>query len=354
MHEQLGARLLQGEVAAAARACRIVDERWPGHLELLEALYPHTLGAWLIGVTGSPGVGKSTLVSRLIEHFRAGGSRVGVVAVDPSSPFSGGAILGDRIRMQSHFADAEVFIRSVATRGAVGGLSRTTADMARVLMAWGAHVVLIETIGVGQDELDVMRVAHTTLVVQAPGAGDDVQAAKAGLMECADVFVVNKADLPGAEEAASQLRGMLAIAEATRHPVPLGQGHSGALAWPAPREFKEPAALGGSWQVPVLTAVAARAHGIAELVGELERHKGWLDGTEQGALRRRARLRQELAALIRDAVTDAILDQHADEIESAVERITERETDPYAASRNLVSRFAGVSPSLPVSSLPSA
>src|SRR6188768_571520 len=190
---QILAGVLAGDVRALARACRLVDERWPGHHELLSAAFPHSRSSWWIGITGSPGVGKSTLTSRLIQHLRAQGQRVGVVAVDPSSPFSGGALLGDRIRMQAHWDDPEVFIRSLATRGAVGGLSRTTADIARVLSAWGARVVLIETVGVGQDELDVMHVAHTTLVVQAPGAGDDLQAAKAGLLECADVLVVNKA-----------------------------------------------------------------------------------------------------------------------------------------------------------------
>jgi LAO/AO transport system kinase len=211
----LAAQVASGDTRAAARACRLVDEGWPGHAELLAALYARGAASWTIGVTGSPGVGKSTLCSRLVQHFRAQGGRVAVVAVDPTSPFTGGAILGDRIRMQAHWEDPDVFVRSVATRGAHGGLSRTAADVARVLGAWGARVVLIETVGVGQDELDVMRVADTTLVIQAPGAGDDVQAAKAGLLECADVFAVNKADLPGAEDVVEALRGMLALGGAT-------------------------------------------------------------------------------------------------------------------------------------------
>ena len=195
----LAARVVAGEVRAAARACRLVDDAAPGHVDLLKALFPHTGRAWIVGVTGNPGAGKSTLVDRLIAALRAQGKKVAVVAVDPTSPFTGGAILGDRIRMQRHFEDPGVFIRSLATRGALGGLSRSARDVVRVLDAWGADVVLVETVGVGQDELEITRTAHTTLVVMAPGMGDDVQAIKAGILECADVFAVNKADREGAD-----------------------------------------------------------------------------------------------------------------------------------------------------------
>jgi LAO/AO transport system kinase len=335
-HESLAAAVLAGDTRAAARACRVVDEAWPGHAELLAQLYSAARSAWLIGVTGSPGVGKSTLTSRLVEAMRNDGQRVGVVAVDPSSPFSGGALLGDRIRMQAHWADAEVFIRSVATRGAMGGLSRTTADVARVLGAWGASVVLIETVGVGQDELDVMRVAHGTLVVQAPGAGDDVQAAKAGLMECADVFAVNKADLPGAEALAQQLRAMLVLGHVTAGVARHGSSHAHGV-----QLLRASEADSGNpeWEVSVLSCVAARGEGINELLSELRRHYAWLTGTERGRARWGQRLREELVQRLYAGLSSALFERHAPEIERAAEEVANGAVDPYTASAALIERW---------------
>jgi len=209
--QQLVHDTLDGKMAAAARICRWVDERAEGCERLLQELYPASQAARILGVTGSPGVGKSTLVGRLIEQLRQKGERVGVVAIDPSSPFSGGAILGDRIRMQAHTEDPEVFIRSLATRGALGGLSVSATDVARVLAAWGASTVIVETVGVGQDEADILALADTTLVVHAPGAGDELQAAKAGLMESADLLVVNKFEVVGAERLMGHLRHAIAL-----------------------------------------------------------------------------------------------------------------------------------------------
>jgi LAO/AO transport system kinase len=332
--EALAAAVCNGDTRAAARACRWVDDTWPGQAELLAALYPSAAGAWLVGVTGSPGVGKSTLTSRLVQHFRAQGTRVGVVAVDPTSPFSGGAILGDRIRMQAHWSDANVFVRSVATRGAHGGLSRTAADVARVLAAWGARVVIIETVGVGQDELDVMRVADTTLVIQAPGGGDDIQAAKAGLLECADVFAVNKADLPGAEAVVENLRAMLLLGHVTASSANVA-GHSAAF---GAAELREPAP-DQQWDVPVVSCVATSDAGVARLVSDLERHFAWLRNSEAGRARRRQRSREELTQRVREAVSALLIERHRDELAATAERVAVGELDPYAAALSLVQRW---------------
>jgi LAO/AO transport system kinase len=334
--QQLLSGVLAGDVRSIARACRMVDEGWSGHLELLAGLFPHTLASWWIGVTGSPGVGKSTLTSRLVQHLRSAGSRVGVVAVDPSSPFSGGALLGDRVRMQAHWQDPGVFIRSVATRGALGGLSRTTADIARVLSAGGAQVVLIETVGVGQDELEVMQVAHTTLVVQAPGAGDDLQAAKAGLLECADVFAVNKADLPGAESAAQHLRGMLAIAGATA-----GGSHAAHAGHRLSRQQQPGSADPESWEVPVLSCIAQRDEGIAPLLEALRAHRAWLSSSPLGQARRRQRSQRELLALLRDRLGTLLIQRHEAQIQQLAEDVSRGALDPYAAVQALI-RSAGL------------
>jgi LAO/AO transport system kinase len=329
----LALAVLAGDSRAAARACRLVDEGWPGAGDLLASLYPSAAGVWTIGVTGSPGVGKSTLTSRLVQHFRAMGGRVAVVAVDPTSPFSGGAILGDRIRMQAHWADADVFVRSLATRGAHGGLSRSAADVARVLGAWGARVVLIETVGVGQDELDVMRVADTTLVIQAPGAGDDIQAAKAGLLECADVFAVNKSDLPGAERVVETLRSMLALGHVTASSATLGAGHSAAVN--AAAHVSE---AGDSWEVPVVACVATSDEGVTELVERLAEHQRWLL-SPLGQARKRERLKQELFGRLREALSATLLERHSAEVDAAAEQVARGECDLYAATAALVRRW---------------
>src|SRR5882724_2498392 len=211
MAQELVAAVLRGEERAIAQACRLIDDRRPGVRELIDALYAHAGRARLIGVTGSPGSGKSTLTAGLVAQYRALGQRVGVLAVDPSSPFTGGAILGDRVRMQRHFGDASVFIRSLATRGAQGGLSRSLEEHVVVLDAAGYEVILIETVGVGQDELDVGGVAQSTVVVVQPDMGDDIQAAKSGILEIADVFVVNKADRAGADRTALELEQRLEL-----------------------------------------------------------------------------------------------------------------------------------------------
>ncbi|HEU4579106.1 MAG TPA: methylmalonyl Co-A mutase-associated GTPase MeaB [Polyangiaceae bacterium] len=333
--DQILAGVLAGDVRALARACRMVDERWPGHHELLSSVFPHSRSSWWVGITGSPGVGKSTITSRLIQHLRAQGQRVGVVAVDPSSPFSGGALLGDRIRMQAHWDDPEVFIRSLATRGALGGLSRTSADVARLLSAWGAGVVLIETVGVGQDEIEVMHVAHSTLVLQAPGGGDDLQAAKAGLLECADVFAVNKADLPGADSAAQHLRGMLALAGISAGASGPG-GHSGGHSGHRRPALGSAPAGSTGWEVPVLKCVAQRDEGIAEVLAALQAHHTWLTNSAEGRARQVERLRGELRVLLRERLNEWLFERQRGAIEALAERVSRGEIDPYAAVQSLL------------------
>lgn len=331
----LADRVVAGDVRAAARACRMVDDRSPSHRELMKAIYPHTGKAFSVGVTGTPGAGKSTLVDRLIQRFRARGEKVAVVAVDPTSPFSGGAILGDRIRMQRHFEDKDVFIRSVATRGALGGLSRSTADIVRVLDAWGAQVILVETVGVGQDELEVTRMAHSTLVVMAPGLGDDVQAIKAGILECADVFAVNKADREGADVTVRDLEVMLALGSdifssaAKKH-----RGHSAATVNPK----GEGGAQGGRWVPPIVKTVASRGDGVDELVEKLLSHRVWLESPE-GVERKHERGRLSMLGFLRDALAEEALSTLGAEIENEIDRVERRETDPYSACDALIARF---------------
>lgn len=342
--ETLARAVRAGQVTAVAKACRQVDERGTGHEELLSLLYAHGRTAWLIGVTGTPGAGKSTLVDTLIDEFRRAKARVGVVAVDPTSPFSGGAILGDRIRMQKHYQDAEVFIRSVATRGALGGLSRTAADLARVMAAWGADVVLIETVGVGQDELDVMRVAHTTLVVQAPGAGDDVQAAKAGILECADVFVVNKADRPGAERLVQQLRAMLALgALSSSTAAPKVSSGSHASHWQGGEanvatDDADSAEASETWEVPVTTAVATRGQGAEQLVRLLQAHRRWLEATRAGKERSALRTREQFEMKVHQAIVDQAHARHGPRIRAAIDQALRAGSNPYVACRDIVDR----------------
>jgi LAO/AO transport system kinase len=332
----LAQRILAGDVRAAARACRWVDDRTGEHRQVLRDLYPSTGQAWVIGVTGMPGAGKSTLTDRLVQRFRAQDQRVAVVAVDPTSPFTGGAILGDRIRMQRHFEDPEVFIRSLATRGALGGLSRSATDIVRVLDAWGAKVILVETVGVGQDELEVTRTAHTTLVVMAPGMGDDIQAIKAGILECADVFAVNKADREGADATVRDLELMLALGSDLLSQAAAGKrGHSAATARPT----ASAGAAGAVFRPPIVKCIAPRDQGIDELVDALASHRDWLAGTEAGRARRADRAREQLLTFLRDTLADAAIAELGPIIDEAARRIEAREVDPYTAVDDLLERF---------------
>jgi LAO/AO transport system kinase len=332
---KLAEGVLAGDLRAVARACRVVDDELLGHVDLLKAFFPHTGRAWVVGVTGNPGSGKSTLVDRLVQLLRARDAKVAVVAIDPTSPFSGGAILGDRIRMQRHFQDDKVFIRSLATRGALGGLTRSARDVVRVFDAWGADVVLLETVGVGQDELDVARAAHTTLVVVAPGLGDDIQANKAGLLECADVFAVNKADRDGADATVRDLEAMLALGGETLFAGSHARGHHG-------NELEKEAVVRhqeSRFVPPVRRCVATRNEGVAELFADLERHRAWLESTDAGHARQRDRLHAELEAIVKDALNRQLSAALGTELTSLIDPISRHELDPYSAADQLVNRF---------------
>ncbi len=305
MGQPLAEKVLSGHVPTAARVIRLLEDGDVRGREALAALYPKSGRAQIVGITGPPGAGKSTLVDRLITELRARGRTVGVLAIDPTSPFSGGAILGDRVRMQSHAADRGVFIRSMATRGRLGGLARAADDAAVVLDAMGFDSILVETVGVGQDELDVVTLAHTTVVVCLPGTGDEIQAIKAGIMEAADLFVLNKADLPGADEAESHLTTMLGLDA---------------------REDGE--------ERRVLRTVAEVGEGTAELVDALLDHDARLRSSggfeERSAERARHALVERVRELALERFSTAL--EASPVLRATLESVERRERDPYSAA----------------------
>lgn len=330
---KLADRIAAGEVRAAARLMRDIDDDLPSAAEALKAIFPLTGKAQIIGITGSPGAGKSTLTDRLIKHYRSQNKKVGVVAVDPTSPFSGGAILGDRIRMQDHATDPEVFIRSLATRGALGGLSRATSEVIRVLDAMGKDVVLVETVGVGQDEIDIAKTAHTTVVVVVPGMGDDIQAIKAGILEVADVFAVNKADREGADRTVRELRAMLELRHVTA-PMEHDAAHNvTGGGFRAPEQ---------DWDIPIVKTVAARDEGIAPLAEALESHRAYLLKAGELLRRETLRAREEFVGLLRERlVRQALTRLEAEQgaLDEVAARIARREADPYTLAEELSSRL---------------
>lgn len=323
--QELAARVAQGDTAALARACRLVDERVEGYRDLLHELFPLSGRARRVGVTGAPGVGKSTLTDALVAALRERGERVGVIAIDPSSPFTGGALLGDRIRMQRHALDSEVFVRSLGSRGAHGGLSRSAADTQRLLEAWGATTVLLETVGVGQAEYDFLGVVESAVLVVMPGTGDDVQANKAGIIEAADIIVLNKADRPGADAAESELRLALALGQTS---LSVSRSH-GAPAPPA-REESE------GWSTPVLRSVANRAEGVSLLVQTLDAHHRWQSESAEGRAEKAQRARRSVVGFLREVASEALLEEAGPLLEELVELVTARALDPYEASARLL------------------
>jgi LAO/AO transport system kinase len=293
----------------------------------LAALYPYTGQAHVIGVTGAPGTGKSSLVNALARQYRAAGRTVGIVAVDPTSPFTGGAILGDRIRMRDLSGDPGVFIRSMATRGSLGGLAAATSDVVRALDAAGFDVIMIETVGAGQSEVDVARTAQTTLVVEAPGLGDDVQAIKAGILEIADILVVNKADRPGVENTVRSLRAMLDLGHRAERVF-----HHGRLIQVASLPDENTA-----WQPPIIQTVATDTTGIADLITKIAAHRDYLQSSGTLAVREQARIEAEITERLREALLSQLLKRtDSAELADLIERVTRRDLDPASAVHTLL------------------
>ncbi|MFZ5921245.1 MAG: methylmalonyl Co-A mutase-associated GTPase MeaB [Chloroflexota bacterium] len=317
--------ILSGNRLALSRLLTQVENDTPEGRAALAELFPHTGQAHLIGVTGAPGTGKSSLVNQIALHYRRQGERVAIVAVDPSSPFTGGAVLGDRVRMRDLSGDPGVFIRSMASRGSLGGLAQATASVVQAFDAAGFEVVLIETVGAGQAEVDIARLAHTTLVVEAPGLGDDVQAIKAGILEIADILVVNKADRPGVENTERALRGMLELA----HPVKRVFMHHGQRMEVPGREADAQTPL---WIAPIQRTVATEGTGIPELVEAIARHAAHLRASGDWQARERARIESELELHIRETLMSRFRRDMPDERYQAIlSRLIERQISPWEA-----------------------
>jgi len=303
-------RLRSGDPRALARAISAVENRAPESAPLLKMLFPYSGRARILGLTGPPGAGKSTLVDQLARHYRRQGKTLGIIAVDPTSPYTGGAILGDRIRMLDHHADAGIYIRSMATRGSLGGLARTTADVATVLDASGRDLILIETVGVGQDEVDIVRLADVTIVILVPGMGDDVQTIKAGIMEIADIFVINKSDLDGAERVEREIRAMQSLA-----------------------------ARQDGWIPPVVKTVAVAGKGIEDLVAVIATYEAYLQKENLVLKRNIQNWRQRLVEMLRDAMLERARTELGDgRVEQYAAQVAEHKRDPYTLVEEIVGK----------------
>jgi LAO/AO transport system kinase len=332
--------LLAGSRRALARVLTLIENDAAAAAEALAALFPHTGRAHLVGVTGAPGTGKSTLVNQVALELRRQGRTVGIVAVDPTSPFSGGAILGDRIRMRDLAGDPGVFIRSMASRGSLGGLARATSNVVRALDAAGFDVVLIETVGAGQSEVDIARHAQTVVVVEAPGLGDDIQAFKAGILEIADVLVVNKADDPRAKNTARALQAMLDLGNgsAGRH---MALHHGVLMAAALPTQATAEPDSAPRWAVPIQETNALRGDGVPDLVAALDSHRAYLAGSGEMARRERSRAALELDSLLRERLLARLLaDVDRQRLAALVDDIVSRRTVPHEAARLLVEESA--------------
>lgn len=300
---------LEGERRAIAKLISVVEDGAPELAAVMEAIFPHTGNAYTVGITGAPGAGKSTLTEGLIGEIRGDDFGVGVLAIDPSSPFTGGALLGDRVRMQSHTSDEKVFIRSMATRGHLGGLSLATPEAVRILDAAGHDYVLIETVGVGQDEVEIVQTADTTVVILNPGWGDAVQAGKAGLLEIGDVFAVNKADRDGVKQTVRELNQMIDLGPHT------------------------------AWRPPVIETVATEGKGLAPLWAAIKSHQRQLSETGDLVTRRHGRIAKEISEIVAERVRSKVRKDSAVALEDLVERVNRREIDPYAAAEELLAKL---------------
>jgi LAO/AO transport system kinase len=299
-HQLIG-ELRSGDTRALARAISIVENHAHGWSDLLKALFPHSGRARILGLTGSPGAGKSTLVDQLARLYRKENRSVGIIAVDPTSPYTGGAILGDRIRMQDHFADPGIYIRSMATRGALGGLARTTADVATVLDASGRDLIMIETVGVGQDEVDIVRLADVTIVILVPGMGDDVQSIKAGIMEIADIFVINKSDHEGAERVEREIRALQSLA--LRH---------------------------DGWTPPIVKTVASTGTGVKELAAAIADYEAYLQKGNRALKKSVENWQERLITMLRDTMLEKARTQFSDgNLARLATEVAEHKRDPY-------------------------
>ena len=305
-------RIRSGDVRAVARAISAIENSTPESVELLKTLFPLSGKARVIGLTGAPGAGKSTLVDQLAREYRKTEKTVGIVAVDPTSPYTGGAILGDRIRMQAHHADTGIYIRSMATRGFLGGLARTTADVATALDASGKDIVLIETVGVGQDEIDIVRLAEVTVVILVPGMGDDVQSIKAGIMEIADIFVINKSDRDGADNVGKEIRLMQSLAM-----------------------------RGDNWQPSIVRTVATEGKGIPELAAAIEEYEKYLDKSGLRQKKNVSNWRERLVEMLRESLLQKLTRENLSEekLNGYAAEIADHKRDPYTLVEEIIGNF---------------
>ena len=317
MIDDLIERMLKGDKKATARLITLVENDEEKAREIVKKIYKYTGKAYIVGITGPPGSGKSTLLDKLIKQARSEGLIVGVIAIDPTSPFTGGALLGDRIRMQRHSIDPGVFIRSMATRGSLGGLAKATNDAIKVLDAHGCDVIFVETVGVGQIEVDIVKTADTVMLVTIPGLGDDIQAIKAGLMEIADIFVVNKAEREETDKTVFELELMLDLEK---------------------EKWEE-----RGWRPPIVKTVATLNKGIGELWEKINEHREWLTKTGRVKEKRKFRAEEEVKAIISDFVVSKVSKElEKEEIKELVEKIAEREIDPYSAAEVILEKGLGV------------